>query len=103
MSSCIRYFWQCQYPSCVSPVTLRSDPKRLISRVVDCFYSGHEAHWLFDVTGANTIISRAFNDTRWCLDSGESEENGQPVYLNKVSVSGLCSSESDCLVRGYCL
>lgn len=57
-----------------------------MSRVVDCFYSGHEAHWLVDVTGANTIISRAFNDTRWCLDSGESEENGQPVYLNKVSL-----------------
>jgi len=60
-----------------------------MSRVVDCFSSGHEAHWLVYVTGAGTIISRAFNDTNWCLDSGESQADGQPVYLNKVSFSVL--------------
>jgi hypothetical protein len=73
-----------------------------MSRVKDCYYSGHEAHWSIDVTQATRIISRAFSDTEWCLDSGANEADGHIVYLNKVSFSALSSSKTDDSVREYC-
>jgi hypothetical protein len=62
-----------------------------MSRMKDCYGSGHEAHWQMDVTQASAIKSRVYEDSHheeWCLDAGMDDEstNGQPVVINKVSL-----------------
>jgi len=60
-----------------------------MSRMKECYGSGHEAHWQMDVGQASAIKSRVYEDSHheeWCLDAGMDDEstNGQPVVINKV-------------------
>jgi hypothetical protein len=85
MFSNIRYFTPRQHPGQVS----HDHHKSLMSRMKECYGSGHEAHWQMDVGQASAIKSRVYEDSKheeWCLDAGMDDENtnGQPVVINKV-------------------
>ena len=74
------------------------DLQKLISRLKECYGSGHEAHWQMDVSQASAIKSRVYEDDKdeeWCLDAGMDDQStdGQPVVINKVSL--FCESLYD--------
>ena len=89
MFSYIRYLPPGQYSGHVSLSHTLLTLGRLMSRMKDCYGSGHEAHWQMDVSQASAIKSRVYEDSNheeWCLDAGMDDENtnGQPVVINKV-------------------
>jgi hypothetical protein len=67
------------------------------TRLKSCEYSGKEAQWVFYTKDTTRVYSRAFEDVAsvddkdkaWCLDGGASNEEVQPVTINKVRLPFL--------------